>query len=283
MTLMNTTILYHADCMDGFGAAFAAWLKLGATATYIPVQYGQPMPEIVAGSTVRILDFSYPRAELLALVDRCPDTRVIDHHKVAAEDLAGLDFAIFDKKKSGAVLAWEFFHPNEDVPELLLYVQDRDLWAWSLPESRRVNLGLRGIPTTFEMWDDVNTLWQAWKGLLVSGGRFILTSDNSTIARLTASPAWMRILCYTVPAVNTPVLQSEVGEALLAQYPHAPFAVMWSALPDGSRRYSLRSRKGEFDVSVIAKEYGGGGHQPAAGFNHPVDFPVVKKEGGPQA
>ena len=35
----NIVVLYHADCLDGFGAAYAAWEKFGDTAEYIPVQY----------------------------------------------------------------------------------------------------------------------------------------------------------------------------------------------------------------------------------------------------
>lgn len=36
-------------------------------------------------------------------------------------------------------------------------------------------------------------------------------------------------------------------------------------LADGLIQWSLRSR-GDFDVSEVAKQYGGGGHRPAAGF-----------------
>ena len=58
---MNTHVLYHACCPDGFAAAFAAWLNLGDTATYTPVAYGEPPPEIPDGSHVSIVDFSYSR------------------------------------------------------------------------------------------------------------------------------------------------------------------------------------------------------------------------------
>ena len=35
---------------------------------------------------------------------------------------------------------------------------------------------------------------------------------------------------------------------------------------DGRWQFSLRS-EGEFDVSAVAQQYGGGGHRNAAGFN----------------
>ena len=59
-------ILYHAHCADGFGAAFAAWKKLGSGADYVAVNHGDPPPP-VAGRDVVVLDFAYPRATTLAL------------------------------------------------------------------------------------------------------------------------------------------------------------------------------------------------------------------------
>ena len=73
------------------------------------------------------------------LAARAGSTRVLDHHATAAEDLAGLPFVTIDLDRSGAVLAWEHFHPGRPVPLLLRYVQDRDLWRWALPRSREVN------------------------------------------------------------------------------------------------------------------------------------------------
>ena len=36
---MKPLVIYHANCTDGFGAAFAAWLKLGDEAEYLPMEY----------------------------------------------------------------------------------------------------------------------------------------------------------------------------------------------------------------------------------------------------
>ena len=45
---MKTHILHH-DSLQGFGAAFAAWLKLGDAATYRPLHYGQAAPVLESG------------------------------------------------------------------------------------------------------------------------------------------------------------------------------------------------------------------------------------------
>lgn len=33
---MKPLVIYYANCADGFGAAFAAWTKLGDDAEYVP-------------------------------------------------------------------------------------------------------------------------------------------------------------------------------------------------------------------------------------------------------
>ena len=39
-------VLYHANCYDGFGAAWAAWRKLGDDGVvYQAVNYGDPLPQ----------------------------------------------------------------------------------------------------------------------------------------------------------------------------------------------------------------------------------------------
>jgi uncharacterized protein len=289
-TMRSTFVIYHANCPDGFAAAWVAALHFAefgpAEVTYIPATYGDPLPDMPADSDVFILDFSYPRDVLTQLAERCRIC-VLDHHATAQAALADLPFATFDMKKSGAVLAWEHFYPTRDVPELLLYIQDRDLWQWRMPNSRAVNAALwRGTPRDFSTWNDLHYLWH--KGVttaeerLVQAGEAIAFSDGLMVQNLCRAPTWLRILCYNVPAVNSPVLQSEIGHELLLQYPNAPFAAAWWILDDGKPTFSLRSRPNGVDVSVIAKEFGGGGHKAAAGFRPSQMFELIEKKKGAQ-
>ena len=78
---------------------------------------------------------------------------LIDHHKTAAEDLANVPGCHFDTTRSGAVLAWQHFHPGAPVPEILLYVEDRDLWLWQLAHSREINAALGELKKDFAAWD----------------------------------------------------------------------------------------------------------------------------------
>ena len=86
---MTKTILYHGHCADGFGAAWAAWRKLGDDASYVPVLHGPPPPELPRETAVTILDFSYSRVEMLSMRERHKELRVIDHHRTAEVALSG--------------------------------------------------------------------------------------------------------------------------------------------------------------------------------------------------
>ncbi|NJD25566.1 MAG: phosphoesterase [Betaproteobacteria bacterium] len=167
------TVLYHADCPDGFGAAYAAWLIFGDAAIYRPMHHGQPweMAEI-AGHDVYVLDFSFPPDVLEAIARVARSTMQLDHHASARkpwsdrlqETTGGLaryshpDLPLtiaFDLDKSGARLAWEHFHPDTPVPLLLQHVEDIDLWRFALPGSRPIGRALRLLPYDFAAWDDL--------------------------------------------------------------------------------------------------------------------------------
>ena len=123
-----TDVWYHANCADGFGAAWSAWKILGDEANYQPVRHGDPIPEVHSAMRLAIVDFAYRRDQLLEIAEKVDTLIVLDHHRSAAKDLDGLDFARFDLNKSGARMAWEYWHPGVELPDLLAYVEDRDLW-----------------------------------------------------------------------------------------------------------------------------------------------------------
>ena len=52
-----TVVLYHAECADGFGAAWAIWNRF-PTARFIPVKHGNPPPPGLQGQRIVIVDFS---------------------------------------------------------------------------------------------------------------------------------------------------------------------------------------------------------------------------------
>jgi oligoribonuclease NrnB/cAMP/cGMP phosphodiesterase (DHH superfamily) len=254
-------VIYHANCIDGFTAAWVAWEKYGNGAEYIPAQYGDDPPD-VTGADVRIFDFSYPRATLLELHAKAKTLRVLDHHKTAEADLAGLEFCHFDMSRSGAGMAWDELFTGVKRPPLIDYVEDRDLWRWSLADSREVSAWIGSWKREFEGWRKLDSDLLRNRGDAVREGGAILRALDGYVAGLKDKARIRSIGGYSVPVINTTHAISELIGKMAEGH---PFAVGWFERDDGRFVYSLRSR-GDFDVSELAKQFGGGGHRNAAGF-----------------
>lgn len=263
--MKNNIVLYHAGCPDGFGAAWACWKKFGDNAEYMPVSHGSPPPN-VEGKNVIIVDFSYPETILLEMKESADSIVLIDHHKSAIESLSHLDFCHFDENFSGAYLAWKYFFPDEKVPLMIEYISDRDLWKWEMPHAKAILIVLDSIDKDFNKWSRFSSLCDelessTWNSIMFEGYS-ILSYKDKLIERILSARSEMKIGGFLIPAVNTPIMQSEVASKMVEK---DSFAAAYYY--DGSKyKFSLRSSDDGVDVSLIAKAYGGGGHRNASGF-----------------
>lgn len=272
-------VLYHSNCYDGFGAAFSAWKKFGDTAKYIPVGYGYPPPEMPDATEVFIVDFSYPALELTTLADKSKIV-VLDHHKTAEANLRDFKHPnatiIFDMERSGARITWDYFHAGFAVepPMLIQHISDRDLWTFKLDRTREVHSALVSYPMDFKLWD---TFEGKLEQLKIEGAA-LLRQYQQLVDNICKKPFMVKIGEHTVPAVNTSIAWSEVGEKLGDMYPDAPFVASFTEFDDISM-WSLRTSKNNrnFDVSAVAKQFGGGGHAAAAGFKVSRAAPIEVK------
>ena len=274
--MRHTCVIYHANCVDGFTAAWVAWKNGLKTeegpVTYISANYGDPVPMMEEDSDVYILDFSYPGAQLEAIQDRSRSLIVLDHHKTAEADLRdfqarALDVIEFDMGKSGAMLAWEYFFPNQSTPLLVEYVQDRDLWKFIQPDSKAVNANIRSWPFDFESYTSIHTALEHNFGGFALEGQAILRMNAKLVDDMVQRPtivaakdSGQRFL-----AVNASVLFSEAADELLKRNPSEKVAGYWFDRGDGKRQWGLRSTP-DYDCSVLAKALGGGGRAQASGF-----------------
>lgn len=257
-----THILYHADCADGFGAAFAAWKILGDGAVYLPVQHGNPPPELPPEAKVAIVDFSYRRELILELKSQVADLIILDHHTTAQDELEGLPFATFDMHKSGARMAWEYWHPETQVPDLIAYIEDKDLWLWKLEQSKEFSVALHSYPMEFEVWKTLTPEHLKLEGVA------LLRLQEQMIQSALNRVSFQNLFGYSVPVVNATEFRSEIANYLCKLHPQAPFAAAYHYDKHGEQNWSLRSI-GEFDVAALARQVGGGGHKNASGFTGP--------------
>lgn len=277
--------IYHGNCFDGFTAAWAVWKRFASAADYFAANYNEEPPN-VTGRDVIIVDFSYKRPVLMAMAKAARTIFVLDHHKTAQEDLAGLlaercydpdalisaaEFdathpirATFDMDRSGAGLAWDFFH-SAPRPKVIDHVEDRDLWRFNLPFTREIHAAMSSYPFDFSAWDEIAVKCE--RGDLIAEGAAIDRKhlrDIDTLLNMTRTR--ISIMGHDVPIANLPVTMCSDAGNIMAK--GELFAVTYYDGPS-HRHYSLRSTDAGLDVSMIAKAYDGGGHRNAAGFRLP--------------
>ena len=294
---MKPLVIYHDNCADGFGAAWAAWVRFNDKAEYLDMNYNDPcvllspegelaFPAELKDRDVYILDFSFKPEIMAAMLDQAKYITWLDHHKTAFED-RGLDpkelyvehvlngYTVLDPNKSGCVLAWKYFQQGHPVPEGLLLIQDRDLWRWELSATRDFATALRSKPFEFESFN--RDMWDP--KALIDSGRAMNKLFDQQLADITSRPMPVVLLGREHPtehptnarglATNcTPQFASEAGNILAQQ--SGTFGATWCVGQDGKVAFSLRSI-GDYDVSELARRYGGGGHRNAAGFSVPFD------------
>jgi oligoribonuclease NrnB/cAMP/cGMP phosphodiesterase (DHH superfamily) len=268
---MKPLCIYHGFCADGFTAAWVIWKFYGeGHVEFHAATHGESPPE-VGDREVYVVDFAYPRPAMEAMARHATKLTVIDHHITAAQDLEGLIQndgvvdGVFDLAKSGCLLTWEWFFTERRPPPALLAVSDRDLWTFELPWTREIFSALTSYPYEFAIWD---TLMEADRlETLRQEGITLDRKQQKDMAEIIAAGSHLITMAgHTVPACNVPSSwASDAGHILAQGHPFA--ACFWI---DGEQiAFSLRSAPDGLDVSEIAKQFGGGGHQHAAGFKLP--------------
>lgn len=295
----NIMCIYHGNCADGFGAAWVVRKALGPNVEFVAGVYGAEPPN-VTDKDVILVDFSYKYDVLAALANKANSIIVLDHHKSAAEDLARFEqfhagieedtrhddgsrllgwktahsmahsqngpaiACCFDMNRSGAMLAWDHFFPDQEPPQLLRHIEDRDLWLFKLEGTREIQANLFSYPYDFDVWDK---LMAADVLSLVSDGAAIERKHHKDVAELVGVTKRRLVIGgIDVPVASLPYTLTSDAGALMAQ--GEPFAACYWDTPTG-RVFSLRSTDQGMDVSEIASQYGGGGHRNASGFRVP--------------
>lgn len=273
---MNKPIcIYHrratTQCADGFGSAwimnkYFKTLTLGIDCEFHAAIYNEPPPD-VTDRLVYLVDFSYPQEVVRKMLETARFVTIIDHHKSALDDLQPLvglpKFELVGNTEfSGAMLVWRYCFPEEPAPALIRHIEDQDLNRFSLIGTHEIVSAIYSYPFEFAVWDafDLDTL--------VTEGAAILRSRRQVVKGIIEQPhRRINIAGHNVLLVNcgsdvTSAVGHELGEG-------EKFTATYVDTSE-HRVFSLRSPPDGLDVSVIAKQYGGGGHKHAAGFRIPL-------------
>ena len=266
-------VLYHGRrCPDGFAAALAAWLFYDGKAEFLALDHGEvktlaDLPALT-GRAVYILDFSFP-AEILQQIEALAAKLVLlDHHKSAADQLSTYvsrsGVVHFDMHKSGARLAWEFFHPGKALPDLVRFVEDRDIWVWQYTQSAGFLSALDMEPFDFVRWREIVGFDSAQLAAYVARGTAMDEKFNKLARDMAEGAQTLVFSGVSGLMLNAPgVFHSLVGDILSER--SGTFALLWSAEKNGVVKVGLRSQR-SFSCIALAESMGGGGHAQACGF-----------------
>ena len=199
---------------------------------------------------------------------------------------------IHDNNKSGAMLAWEYFHPDTEVPLFIRHIDDYDRWQFKIDGTKAFNKAIWShAPWSFKQWVEwfydceAGFTHKYWADFYTEGEAILRAHDQNVQSVVKCSARKCMIECggnVAVIASNAfenslpgpcllpglaancpPHLTSDVGHELATQ--SGTFGLLWCIDKDNQCKCSLRSNGG-YDVSAIAKAFGGGGHRNAAGF-----------------
>lgn len=270
---------YHNKDLDGFFSGAVVKHK------YPEVElrgwdYKDPVPdfsEMEEFDEVILIDITFPLDTLLEL-GKIKKLTVIDHHisfikQVYEKEVINFEF-VFDDKMSACELGFQHYFGY--IPEIVELVGKYDTWrANGTPEWETSVL-----PMKYWMYgnvnkpEDVNTEWfvkyyedaeYEMMDRMIQTGKSIMNYENKMNESKTRNYAFereaygLRALC-----MNTNFFSSETMKTMFDPEKHD--IMIGFAYTGNTWSVSLRSVEGGADVSVIARERGGGGHKGAAGF-----------------
>ncbi len=280
---MPKILVTHSD-FDGAACAvvFKTWFPEG---TYYSENYDtvdNRLRDILEGTLpdeLYIADISPQDEKIVSLLTYVNTTSkckvyLFDHHKTAM-GLREYSWATrLDSSKCGALLLYEWLMVNvrssaynAQVGGLIWHANDYDLWKHEDPHSNTLNqllrcLGFDRFVTRF--WNNPDPKIRSSEKLLIE----LETDKQDTYIQevIEHSTDWFSdsqdrhyALCFAEQ------YHSQLGHTILEnQDLDECDYVMIVDLK--FRRVGLRSRQNGVDVSEIAKQFGGGGHQAAAGF-----------------
>lgn len=268
------TIITHSKDQDGHCSGAICKLKY-PDAKLIGWDYTDEIPDFkqFVGDDVIMIDITFPIPTLLEL-GRISRLTVIDHHisfKKKIDDLDSINFTyIYEDGIAACEIGWKCLFPNTPIPYAVTLISRYDTWRQSEGDWKNETL-----PFKYYMYGQCNTaetfpinLFKADKydiELCLMDGKNIMKYQETLDEAVTKSYAFEK-MAFGLRALvlNASFFSSDI---LKTKYDPLKHDIMLAFVYTGTQwSVSLRSAKPEFDVSVIAKERGGGGHLAAAGF-----------------
>lgn len=295
-------IIYHSKDLDGYCSGAICKRKY-PDAKLIGYDYGQEFPwaEIPEGEPVIMVDVSLPMPEMVNLAIHSSELTWIDHHLSAIKDYEQsiVDYpywpndhnftAVLQQGKAACEIAWQYLFPDESMPAAVKLLGMYDTWRQSdtfdwEKEILPFQYGMRLDYTSADNFDQdlfkTNKFTLVWINEIQKQGVSVLKyqRQQDKLAMHGAFECeflgYKAIMC-NVRGVGSLAFDSVVNPEHQLMVGFGYTGRQWS--------FSLRTTHEDVDVSLIAKQFGGGGHRKAAGFavddiNQVIDLTRFKRE-----
>ncbi len=264
-------VFYHGD-LDGqcSGAIVNKYYsERGVKPEFYEAKYGMKLDSIPIekDEPVIIVDFSFQLpSQFEDLLKITKNIIWIDHHKTALADYNTLKLdGLRRVGTAGCELTWEFYYPGIPVPDVAKYIGDMDEWKWLLPKTEGVIEGLQLY--------DVSPTSNDWIAFLTRGfdlqpiyemGLTCIKWRSSYYSRVVGNAYEVDFKGYRAIACNC----SYTGSLVFRSVPNRADYDMMICYYHNKNGYSvsLYCDNKRVKCGDIAKTYGGGGHDGAAGF-----------------
>lgn len=289
--MKKAIIVYHANCLDGFGAYVVTRKALEAQdfeVLTIPMSYTDDWKDIgiiarsLRNCQIYCVDICPPFEDIHDMFKSAERLVILDHHKSAKETMLhnwpDSVHTVYDEQRSGVGITHDFFFTGQAMPEWIKYVQDRDLWQFKHDRSEAFCTGLFRVKQEYKEWlklYNVEITLDVYREGLV-----LLDKLDKDCEDLMSIKHVITVGDRFILAVNAHwVYASKLGHMLANKSFAENCCVDGIACvyySDGKGyKLSFRSVEGcAVNARSIAEQLGGGGHDHAAGAS--VSFNQLK-------
>ncbi len=293
-------VIYHKGCVDGFSGFFVFAMYGNFTENliiYPDVPSATKSPPNINNKHVMIIDVAYKKKVLEDIFKNAKKVTYIDHHDSNYDDVIALSIKyksicdieiIYDNKMSGCTLTWKYFYKDKTIPYFLKLIEDNDIGAWKINESRPFICALKSYYSLnidrIEKWKqllkpkNVNILIA--KGKIMKDYADYLVSSN--IHKYTRKKFPSDMVFKMATEINPNVFKHpsehivaiyntscpSIAELSIAALNAIDCDIFMSfTINIDKNEYVISMRSKYVDVGQIAKIFGGGGHKLAASFS----------------
>lgn len=296
-------VIYHKGCFDGF-TSFMILDKSGTISDDAKIFPDVPSakfpPKDIEGKDVIIMDVAYNYDVLKEIFLSAKTVTFIDHHVTIRDDVLKLENEIEDRNKikiiydvneCGATLTWNLLFGKKPKPVFLKYIHANDIGKWDMYKNTynfitglTVNFKPEPTKENLDKWDTLfnndvvkyvikrGKIYREYSSYLMNwnSGKYsmMLFPSEKIYEEYTQyfdKPGQYKVALSFNPCPDTSLLGNKMMKEINCDF------VMFVSPQLDRKLYVLALRSLETNVGIIAKMFGGGGHDLASACSISMD------------